>query len=180
MENFRVVKFSWICPKIMRINFRGFHYVNIRENKNCVCTAKVTTRQLTDRQLTESQLADKNWQTKKYSPTRQLIDKDKSPTRQLTDKTLLYFFTKVNTTSIIPKARVVQRERRKHMQKAPSSISEIDLSGQWSLTNTGESWIIYDSNNDNDYLCLKMLSFGVSFSLFLNLFSLLCWNINRQ
>ena len=54
-------------------------------------------RQLTDRQLTESQLADKNWQTKKYSPTRQLNDKDKSPTRQLTDKSLLYFFTKLIT-----------------------------------------------------------------------------------
>ena len=45
-------------------------------------------RQPTDRQLIESQLADKNWQAKKYSPTRQLNDKDKSPTRQLTDKNL--------------------------------------------------------------------------------------------
>ena len=38
--------------------------------------------------------------------------------------------------------RVVQRERRKHMPKAPTSISEIDLSGQWSLTYNGERWVI--------------------------------------
>ena len=58
---------------------------------------QTVVRQLPDRQLTESQLADKNWQTKKYSPTRQLIDKEMSPTRQLTDKSLLYFFTKLIT-----------------------------------------------------------------------------------
>ena len=45
--------------------------------------------------------------------------------------------------------RVVQWEQKKEMSKAPSSISEIDLSGQWSLTNNGESWVIYDSNNDS-------------------------------
>lgn len=35
------------------------------------------------------------------------------------------------------------------MPKAPSTISEIDLSGEWSQTGSGENWIIYN-NNTND------------------------------
>ena len=35
------------------------------------------------------------------------------------------------------------------MPKAPASISEIDLSGQWSKTNSGENWIICNTDSEN-------------------------------
>ena len=110
-----------------------------------------THRQTTDRKSTRRQ---------KLTDKKIFIDTTTERQRQVADTTTrrrkpIIFLYKIivnqEVASKVPAAakgaipkepsmrRVVQRERRKHMPKAPSSISEIDLSGQWSVTNNGES-----------------------------------------